>query len=195
MTALRRISTDMEIIETVPVRARTPPARPLIEVTVLDHEPEPLAVPAGVDPIGLLSSIDDGRGPSVAVVVSDGTSVLMICHELGIPSRSQWAVPSGQRGSSETPEACATRRVREDSGVRTDRGELVPLGIVKNEKGTATNLFFVRLGEPQILQPGLLVAAVEWFPGVMAVESAADGDITDALTCLALLRASSKGLL
>jgi ADP-ribose pyrophosphatase YjhB (NUDIX family) len=161
----------------------------------MEEPPATLVIPSGVDPVLAAVSLDDGRGPGVSVLVSDGLSVLMICRELLLPVRSQWAVPAGNRNQAESPEGCAVRRVRETTGIRTDRGELLPLGSVRTAAGVEVNLFFTLVLEPAPPRPGDSVAAAEWFPAVMAVESAADGDITDALTCLTLFRASAKGLI
>ncbi|GAB3442783.1 hypothetical protein GCM10027517_20270 [Phycicoccus ginsengisoli] len=59
------------------------------------------------------------------VVLRDGDG---LCAALWSPRRQEWGIPGGWREDGESVAECAVREVWEETGVRLDPGDLVPVG-------------------------------------------------------------------
>ena len=136
------------------------------------------------------------RHPGAAAVIpvdDDGRAVLVrqYRHATG---GYLLEVPAGTLDPGESPEACARREVEEETGFRAER--LEPLGWIWTTPGFTDERIWLYLAT------GLMATAaapesdevitVERLPLAEAARRAASGEITDAKSVCALLRASSR---
>jgi ADP-ribose pyrophosphatase len=161
-------------------------------------------------PAGLISSqpIYKGRVVDLSldrVVLPNGneTDLEMIRHPgaavvLPIETAADgWLleVPGGKLDGPEDPEVCARRELEEEIG--HEAGELIALGSILTTPGFTDERIWLYLGRelrPTRRGPALEddeVLEVERVPLSEAVSRAIDGDITDAKTVAALLRAAA----
>ena len=130
-------------------------------------------------------------GASVVVPVDSSGSVFLIRQYRHATGGFLLEAPAGKLDPGESPEACAAREVQEETGFRA--GRLEPLGWIWTTPGFTDEKIWLFLGEeltpvPQELQDDE-VLSVERMPLEEAIEMALTGQITDAKTICALLRA------
>lgn len=105
-------------------------------------------------------------------------------------------VPAGTRDGCEPPESCARREIEEEAGYRVgEAGELVPLGWIWTTPGFTDEKIWLFLATglepvPQRLEEDELIE-VETLPLAEAARRAARGEIEDAKSVCALLRAAA----
>ncbi len=144
-------------------------------------------------PNGRRVELEIVRHPGAAVVVplaDDGTT-LMVRQYRHAASGYLLEAPAGKLEAGESPESCARREVEEEVGVRVQ--EMVPLGFVYASPGFTDERLWLFLGRgltpvSQALEPDE-VLTVERLPLVEAVRRAQAGELSDAKTVCALLRA------
>jgi ADP-ribose pyrophosphatase len=132
---------------------------------------------------------------AAAVVPVDGEGHVLLIRQYRYATGG-WLleVPAGKLDRGEAPEACARREVEEETGHRPR--ELAPLGWIWTTPGftdekiwlyLATGLDPTRqsLGRDEVL-------TIERLPLALAVEKAATGEIHDAKSTCALLRAARR---
>jgi ADP-ribose pyrophosphatase len=103
-------------------------------------------------------------------------------------------VPAGKLDAGEAPEACAAREVEEETGMRP--GRLTPLGWIWTSPGFTDEKIWLYLATeltpvPQRLQHDE-VLTIETLPFERAVAAAGRGEIVDAKSVCALLRAAEE---
>lgn len=136
------------------------------------------------------------RHPGAAAVVplADDGQVLLVRQYRYATGGWILEVPAGKLDGGEAPEACARREVEEETGFRPR--EIEPLGWIWTSPGFTDEriwLFLARglvagrqeLGHDEVL-------ALERVPLARAVEMAAGGEIVDAKSICALLRADRR---
>jgi ADP-ribose pyrophosphatase len=168
---------------------------PLLERrSVFDGRVVKLSVDRVRLPDGRLSELEMIRHPGAAAVVAldDGGQVLLVRQYRYATSGWLLEVPAGKLDGDESPQACAAREVEEETGFRP--GELISLGWVWTTPGFTDEkiwLFLARDLTPsrQTLQADE-VLTVERVPLARAVEMAASGELHDAKSVCALLRAA-----
>ena len=145
-------------------------------------------------PNGNVCELELIRHPGAAAVVPVDASgrVLLIRQYRHATGGYLLEVPAGKLDAGEPPDACAAREIEEETGFRA--GRLEPLGWIWTTPGFTDEkiwLFLATRLSPavQALQADE-VLSVEWLPLEMAAEMAARGDITDAKSICALLRAA-----
>jgi ADP-ribose diphosphatase len=132
---------------------------------------------------------------AAAVVPIDERGRVVLVRQYRHATRS-WLleVPAGKLDHpGESPEACARREVEEETGFRA--GEVLPLGWIWVTPGYSDEKIWLFLARhltpvPPSLQPDE-VLTVEALPLAEAVRRAMSGEIVDAKTVCALLRAAS----
>jgi ADP-ribose pyrophosphatase len=131
------------------------------------------------------------RGAAAVVPLLDDGSVLLVRQYRYATGGWLLEIPAGKLDPDESPESCALRETEEETGYRP--GELQPLGWIWTTPGFADEkiwLFLATglqqtaqvLGEDEVL-------SLERMPLTEAVEKAASGEINDAKSAVALLRA------
>lgn len=131
------------------------------------------------------------RGAAAVVPLLDDGSVLLVRQYRYATGGWLLEIPAGKLDPDESPESCASRETEEETGYRP--GELRPLGWIWTTPGFADEKIwlFLATGLQQTAQ--VLgddeVLSLERMPLAEAVEKAANGEINDAKSAVALLRA------
>ncbi len=145
-------------------------------------------------PNGHVSDLELIRHPGAAAVVPvdhNGDVILVRQYRYATDG---WLleVPAGKLDGSEAPELCATREVEEETGYKI--GRLLPMGWIWTTPGFTNEKIWLFLGTDltaaqSSLQPDEILS-VERMPLEKAVDLARSGEICDAKSVCALLRAS-----
>ncbi len=145
-------------------------------------------------PNGHVSDMELIRHPGAAAVVPidrNGDVILVRQYRYATDG---WLleVPAGKLDGSEAPELCATREVEEETGYKI--GRLLPMGWIWTTPGFTDEKIWLFLGTDltpaqSSLQPDEILS-VERMPLEQAVDLARSGEICDAKSVCALLRAS-----
>ncbi len=146
-------------------------------------------------PNGGVCELEMVRHPGAAAVVPvDGEGRVLLVRQYR-HATAGWIleIPAGKLDHGETPEACASREVEEETGFRP--GALVPLGWIWTTPGFTDEKIWLFLAREltsgkQDLQSDE-VLSVERLPLRGAVAMAMSGEITDAKSVCALLRAAA----
>ena len=146
-------------------------------------------------PNGNQVDLDLVRHPGATAIVpllADGTVVLVRQYR---HATGGWLleIPAGKLGPGEAPEACARRELAEETGLFG--GELYPLGPVWMTPGFCDERIWLYLARgveqgEQRLEPDEALELVR-LPFAEAVRRAREGEILDAKSTCALLRAAA----
>jgi ADP-ribose pyrophosphatase len=132
------------------------------------------------------------RGAAAVVPVLDDGTVLLVRQYRYATGGWLLEIPAGKLDDGESPETCAVRETEEESGYRP--GKLQPLGWIWTTPGFADEKIWLFLATELQLTAQVLeddeVLSLERMPLQEAVDQAARGDIQDAKTALALMRAA-----
>lgn len=146
-------------------------------------------------PNGKLCELELIRHPGAAAVVPVDASgnVLLIRQYRYATGGFLLEVPAGKLDPGESPETCGAREVQEETGFRAAR--LVPMGWIWTTPGFTDEKIWLFLGRDLTpAEQGLQddeVLSVERLPLNEAASMALRGEITDAKSIAALLRAHS----
>ena len=130
-------------------------------------------------------------GAAAVVPLLEDGSVLLVRQYRYATGGWLLEIPAGKLDPGESPESCAIRETEEETGYRP--GELQPLGWIWTTPGFADEKIwlFLATGLQQTTQ--VLgddeVLSLERMPLAEAVEKAANGEINDSKSAVALLRA------
>jgi len=146
-------------------------------------------------------ALADGRRITLAVLQHPGASAVVPVHRDGrvvmlrqyrhAVRETLWEIPAGKLNAGEMPEACAQRELQEETGLCA--GQLVPLGSIHVTPGYSDeciHLFLaldLRRGEAALDGDESIVCSE--LPFVEALRMAESGEISDAKSAVALLRA------
>jgi ADP-ribose pyrophosphatase len=130
-------------------------------------------------------------GASAVVAVDENQNVLLVRQYRHATRDYVLEVPAGKLDGDEAPENCALREVEEETGFRA--GELVPMGWIWTTPGFTDEKIWLFLATDltpakQDLQHDE-VLTVERMPLREALQMALRGDIRDAKSVCALMRA------
>lgn len=152
-------------------------------------------------PNGNQTDLEMIRHPGAAVVLpletgDDGVEYALLVRQYRYAADG-WLleVPGGKLDGTEDPEVCARREVEEEIGL--EAGDLIGLGSILTTPGFTNEriwLYLARDLKPTDGGPALEddeVLEVERIPFSEAVSRAIDGEIVDAKTVAALLRAAA----
>jgi ADP-ribose pyrophosphatase len=132
------------------------------------------------------------RGAAAVVPVLDDGAVLLVRQYRYATGGWLLEVPAGKLDDGESPETCARRETEEESGYRP--GKLQPLGWIWTTPGFADEKIWLFLATELQLTAQVLeddeVLSLERMPLQEAADQAARGEIQDAKTALALMRAA-----
>ena len=131
-------------------------------------------------------------GGAAAVAVDDAGRVCLLRQYRHAAGGWLWEAPAGKLEPGEGPLVTARRELEEEAGLRARRWE--PLGSILTTPGfcdECIHLFLARDLETVLAHPGAHeVIEVHWLPFADAVDRARSGELTDAKTVVALLRAA-----
>jgi ADP-ribose pyrophosphatase len=134
------------------------------------------------------------RGAAAVVPVLEDGTVLLVRQYRYATGGWLLEIPAGKIDGGEPPEACAARETEEETGYRA--GKLEPLGWIWTTPGFADEKIWLYLAtnlEPA--EQGLEddeVLSIETMPLEEAVEKAYRGEIHDAKSAVALMRAGAR---
>lgn len=134
------------------------------------------------------------RGAAAIVPVFEDGSVLLVRQVRWATGGPILEVPAGKLDGGEAPESCARREVEEETGYRA--GALLALGWIWTTPGFTDEKIWLYLAtglteSRQDLQEDE-VLSVERMPLAEAARRALDGEIADAKSVCALLRAAGR---
>jgi len=145
-------------------------------------------------PNGNVCELEMIRHPGAAAVVPVDAerNVVLVRQYRYAASGWLYEVPAGKLDEGEDPAVCAAREIEEEAGVRA--GRLIPMGWIWTTPGFSDERISLYLAtelveSKQSLQPDE-VLSVERLPFDQAVELALRGEIRDAKSVCALLRAA-----
>ena len=163
-------------------------SRPVFKGSVIDLSVDEVRLPNGhTTELELIHH----RGAAAAVPVDDDGNVLLIRQYRYATGGYLLEVPAGKLDGGESPETCARREVEEEIGHRP--GKLIGLGWIWTTPGFTDEKIWLYLATGLQRTAQALceheVLSVEPTPLREAVRLAQDGEITDAKSICALLRA------
>jgi ADP-ribose pyrophosphatase len=145
-------------------------------------------------PNGNVVDLDIVRHPGAAAVVPfvSDDEVLLIRQYRYATGGTLWEVPAGKLDPGESPEACARRELEEEAGCRA--GRLEPLGAMWASPGFTDEKIHLFAGfdltqVPQRLEADEVIE-LERMPFSRALDLVWSGELTDAKSQLALLKAA-----
>ena len=146
-------------------------------------------------PTGAFTSYGVVRASGGAVGVLpflDPDTVLMVRQFRYVVGRPTWEMPTGGGEPGEDLEVAARRELREEAGY--DAGKLTRLARFVSSKSVMDDHATVYLGEDLTLAPDAVpdateIIAVEAMPWSRVLQMVLEGDIEDAMTVVAVLRA------
>jgi ADP-ribose pyrophosphatase len=131
------------------------------------------------------------RGAAAVVPVLDDGAVLLVRQYRYATGGWLLEIPAGKLDPDESPETCAVRETEEETGYRP--GKLQPLGWIWPTPGYSDEKIWLFLAIDLELTAQTLgddeVLSLERMPLAEAVEKAANGEITDSKSAVALMRA------
>lgn len=131
------------------------------------------------------------RGAAAVVPVLEDGTVLLVRQYRYATGGWLLEIPAGKLDGGESPETCAAREAEEEVGYRP--GKLEPLGWIWTTPGFADEKIWLYLAtDLQLAKQGLEddeVLSIEKMPLAEAVEKAFRGEIQDAKSAVALMRA------
>jgi ADP-ribose pyrophosphatase len=132
------------------------------------------------------------RGAAAVVPVLDDGTVLLVKQYRYATGGWLIEIPAGKLDGGESPETCARREAAEEVGYRP--GKLEPLGWIWSSPGFADEKIwlFLATGLEEARQEleADEILSIERMPFQEAVEKAARGELHDAKSAVALLRAA-----
>ena len=144
-------------------------------------------------PNGASVDLEIVRHPGAAAVVPvDAEHNVILVRQTRYATGGQLLeVPAGKLDAGEAPEACARRELAEEAGLRP--GKLVAMGSIWTSPGFTDEQIWLYLATELEPVPQALEAdedlTIEKLPLRQALEQALRGDIMDAKTVCALMRA------
>jgi ADP-ribose pyrophosphatase len=129
---------------------------------------------------------------AVVPLLSDGRVLLLRQYRHAV-RQTLWEVPAGKLDAGEARETCALRELKEETGYSA--GRLSTLGTICVTPGYSDELIHLYLAQdltpgPQALTPNESIVCMP-VPLADAVSMAESGEVSDAKTAIALLRARS----
>ncbi|NNM61773.1 MAG: NUDIX hydrolase [Steroidobacteraceae bacterium] len=147
-------------------------------------------------PNGRVYEYDLVRHPGAAAVVpvdAQGRVCLVRQYRLGVDD-FLWEIPAGKLDPGESPEACAERELREETGLSA--ADWRPLGVYIPAPAICTEIIHLYLAEA--LSAGAPAPDADeelehrWFGLEEAMNLVLAGEISDGKTALGLLRAQNR---
>jgi 8-oxo-dGTP pyrophosphatase MutT (NUDIX family) len=147
-------------------------------------------------PNGMRIPLEIVRHPGGAAVVAiDAQDRICLLRQFRhVAGGYIYELPAGKLEPDEPPEVTARRELAEEGAVSAVRWE--PLGAYFSSPGCFTEVIHLYLATELDKAPGAPEAdevfQVEWWPFEKAMESALNGEFTDAKTIIGILRAASR---
>ena len=97
----------------------------------------------------------------VSVVATDEAGRILLLHHVFHPY-TPWGLPGGWLGRNESPQECALRELREETGLTGSLGPVVHMA--RDSDVTQLSVAYLALVTPGPLQLGAEIMGAEWFP-------------------------------
>lgn len=144
-------------------------------------------------------SLPDGRPlDGAGVVAFDGGRVLLVRQHRFAAGVQTWEIPLGGVNGGESPADAAARELFEETGASVRSSSLAPLGFVRPNSSRLTGgnwLFFASVSETELSAGVDEVTEATWVDVESVVQACLTGEVTDASTVSAVLRARLSRLL
>ena len=132
-------------------------------------------------------------GGAAVVAVDDRQQVCMLRQYRHVVGDWVWEIPAGKLDAEEAPLRTAKRELQEEAGFRA--GEWQDLGSMISSPGVFSEVVHLYLASDlshgETDQEPEEVIEIEWWPMEQACNAALAGEIRDAKTVIALLRAQA----
>jgi 8-oxo-dGTP pyrophosphatase MutT (NUDIX family) len=156
-------------------------------------------VPSVFGPHPRFSRPGGGELVGAGAIISDGSHILLV-RQNRWPNRVQlWEMPLGASEEGETLPEAALREVREETGAELAEADLIDLGRVHPNAASIygyNQVYFAHVDRMEARpEDDEEIAECAWVPIGRVVDACANGEITEATTVVAVLRAQTRGLL
>lgn len=140
-------------------------------------------------------------GGSVMLAVDSQNRIALVRQERPAVRRHTWEAPRGGREAGEKPIDTAIRELYEETGIAADPSSVTSLGRIEADTGLVSAelwLFCARVEDGEL---GSFeddrgeIDIARWFSAGRVVDACLSGEITDAFTVIAVLKAKVLGLL
>jgi ADP-ribose pyrophosphatase len=135
-------------------------------------------------------------GGAAALALDEQQQVCLLRHYRPVIDDWLWELPAGKLEGDELPQLAAQRELREEAGIEASHWHA--LGSMHSTPGFCDEVVHLFLASGLTLGRSMPeaheVLEVHWLPLRQALSMAADGEISDAKTVIALLRARAQGL-
>lgn len=132
-------------------------------------------------------------GGSAVVALNDRQEICLLKQYRVVFDDWFWELPAGKRDNDEPPVVTARRELEEEAGVQAS--EWQELGSMVSSPGVFTERVFLYLARgltqgKTAPAPDEVIEEIQWIALSQAREWACDGEISDAKTVIAILRAA-----
>ena len=148
---------------------------------------------------GPFTQIKNGNGTGSAVLIVRDGHILMVKQPRYAVGTSMWEIPRGSAEKMEDLATAALREMQEETGLEAQYADLHSLGNIFPDTGilnTEVGLFVAVLPEGRPWVSGdNEIDDMMWVDADELVEACAFGQVKDAFTNIAVMRAKLKGLI
>jgi 8-oxo-dGTP pyrophosphatase MutT (NUDIX family) len=132
---------------------------------------------------------------AVGVVAIDASDRVLLVGQYRYPlDLYSWEIPEGGGRFDEAPEEAAARELREETGVTARKWTRIGTAHLSNAVSDEVAIYYLAqdLEQGEAEPEGTEQLQVRWFPFDEAVRMVMGGEITDAISVMALLRVAAE---
>lgn len=136
-----------------------------------------------------------GTGSGAVALVRRNGKTLMVRHPRYATDSLEWELPRASSLEGEAPLETVQRCVEGWTGVQVDTSSALSLGVIFPDPEIITNKVSIHLVEAMSTLVRVNHENVRWVDTETLVDSCLSGEVEDAFTCTAVLRARIKELI